>query len=149
MRSAVGDDSDRLLAWRNDPATRAASRNADLIGQDQHDRWLVDVLAADDRELLVGEANGEPIGQVRFDRLCDARWEISVTVAPNARGRGLGGPLVAAGVEWLWAARREASVVEALVREGNERSLRVFEGCGFVRVPSEDEGFARLERHRV
>jgi RimJ/RimL family protein N-acetyltransferase len=148
IRTALQADSERLLAWRNDPVTRAASRNSEVVAIAAHERWLQGVLTAPDRELLVGESSGDPVGQVRFDRLGGERWEISVTVAPHARGRGLGRALVAAGVEWLWAARPDARVVEALVREGNERSLRVFEGCGFVPVHSEDEGFARLERRR-
>jgi RimJ/RimL family protein N-acetyltransferase len=147
IRAATRADSDLLLAWRNDPGTRAASRGQESVAAAGHERWLEDVLADDDRALLVGERRGEPVGQLRFDRVDALRWEISVTVAPEARGRGIGRALIEAGIDWLWSTEPCARVVEAWVRRGNDRSLRAFAACGFEREGSEAD-MTRLELRR-
>jgi RimJ/RimL family protein N-acetyltransferase len=148
LRPAVRADADRLLAWRNDPATRDASRNSEPVTVAEHEAWFAAVLADPDRELLVGASDGTSIGQVRFDRLGAGRWEISVTVAPSARGIGVGRALITAGIEWLWARHPDARVVEALARTENDRSLRAFLACDFERVDSDEDDYVRLERRR-
>jgi RimJ/RimL family protein N-acetyltransferase len=146
LRPATRADADRLLAWRNDAATRDASRNHDPVTAADHETWLATVIRDNDRELLVGVLDSKPIGQVRFDRLEHERWEQSVTVAPSARGRGLGRALIAAGIEWLWATHPDARVVQASVRTHNHRSLRAFEACGFEAEGGAEDGYVRLER---
>jgi RimJ/RimL family protein N-acetyltransferase len=148
LRPAAPADADRLLAWRNDPATRDASRNNDPVTVAEHEAWLATVLADRDRALLVGELDGTPIGQVRFDRLGGERWEISVTVAPSERGVGVGRALIMAGMEWLWATHPDARVVEALARMLNDRSLRAFLACHFERVDVDGDEYVRLEHRR-
>ena len=148
LRPAARADADRLLAWRNDPATRDASRNHDPIGAAEHESWLAAVLVDPDRELLVSELDGAPIGQVRFDRLDPTRWEVSVTVAPSGRGVGVGRALIAAGIEWLWAAHPDARAVEAWIRERNDRSQRAFLACEFERVDGAEDDYVRFERRR-
>jgi len=147
IRAATRADSEVLLAWRNDPGTRAASRDQEPVAAAGHERWLEDVLADDDRALLVGELRGEPVGQLRFDRVDSLRWEINVTVAPEARGRGIGRALIEAGIAWLWSAEPHARAVEAWVRRGNDRSLRAFVACGFAREGGDAE-LAHLELRR-
>lgn len=104
------------------------------------------MLADPERVLLIGDRDGEPVGQVRFDRLLGAggRWEISVTAAPAVRGRGAGRGLIAAGVAWLWDAEPDARAIEAWVRPGNERSLHAFAACGFELAGPERDGLVRL-----
>jgi RimJ/RimL family protein N-acetyltransferase len=148
MRQATQADSERLFAWRNDPDTRAASRNIDPVTEEEHARWLERVLGDPERILLIAQAGDEAVGQVRFDRLGPERWEISVTVAPAARGRGLGRDLIAAGVAWLWRTDVAAAVVEAWVRAGNERSRRAFRAAGFEPSERERGGLLELELRR-
>jgi len=144
VRTAGPADAARLLRWRNDPAVRAASRSRAEVSEAEHRRWLATVLADPERHLLVAEVEGEPIGQVRFDRLDDARHEISVALAPEARGRRLAAALIEAGIAWL----REhvgPSTVDAVVRHENEPSLRAFRRAGFADAVAEGE-FVRLRR---
>ncbi len=142
MRGARLDDAPRLLQWRNDPVTRAASRSMGEVTPGEHETWLAATLADPRRHLLVGEVRGTPVGQVRFDELEDGRFEISVGLASEARGRGIGSPLIAAGVAWL-RERTDATIV-AEVREENESSLRAFARVGFSPIGQVD-GWSRLE----
>lgn len=143
LRPASEADAARLRAWRNDPETRAASRSTEKVGEKEHAAWLVGVLADPDRRLLVCELEGEPVGQVRFDGLDGDRYEISIALAPAARGKGLSSPLIAKAVEWLRASHPDAEV-EARVREGNARSLAAFRRAGFRLSGEEVDGFLAL-----
>jgi len=40
IRLATRDDAQLLLAWRNDPLTRAMSKSMDEVQWDEHVRWL-------------------------------------------------------------------------------------------------------------
>jgi RimJ/RimL family protein N-acetyltransferase len=130
LRAASAADAGRLREWRNDPEVRAASRNTAEVGAAEHDAWLAAALADPYVELLICELGGEPVGQVRFDRRGERRYEISVALAAEARGRGLSAPLIALALE----RRRESlpdAEVEAHVRAENARSLAAFRRAGF------------------
>jgi RimJ/RimL family protein N-acetyltransferase len=141
LRPATIADADLLLAWRNDPETRAASFTSDEISRDTHVRWLERKLADADCALLIVEHGGQPVGQVRLDREGDAA-EIHIALAPAARGRSLGREALRAAVtatpEVLGARR-----VEARVKEDNVASLRAFEAAGF-RVVGRERGVVEL-----
>jgi UDP-2,4-diacetamido-2,4,6-trideoxy-beta-L-altropyranose hydrolase len=148
-RPATPADSDLLLAWRNDPPARAASRNRAPVTEDEHRRWLAATLADPTRVLLVVEAEGEPVGRVLFE-LADGEAEIGLIVAPGSRGRGLGTQAVRESCELLLASRRELRRVMAEVREDNPASLSAFERAGFGPTGEEAEpGFKRLAADRA
>lgn len=132
------DDGDALLAWRNDPLTRAQSRHGDPVVPAAHWAWLSARLASVDCLMLIGRAAGERCGVVRFDRRDGRVWEVSITIAPWARGRGLARLLLAAGIARLRRAHAGA-VVLAAVRPGNRASESLFLGAGFTPQPSDEE----------
>ena len=140
LRAADAGDRDRLLEWRNDPATREASRQTAAVEAGEHEAWLEAVLADADRHLLIAEDGGDPVGQIRFDRDRAYRYEISVGLAPAARGRGLGSDLIEMGCAWLWRSTN-ATDVEAWVRADNAPSERAFAAAGFRATGDERQGF--------
>jgi RimJ/RimL family protein N-acetyltransferase len=142
LRPAAQSDAALLRAWRNDPVTRAASRNTDAVGEAEHEVWLARTLADPGQRLLVAEADGRPAGQVRLERGADS-WEISVALAPERRGTGLGAALIQAGVEQLAAEGTEGQM-EAWIRVGNEPSMRAFERAGFSEDPGRSNDEYRL-----
>ena len=94
LRVAGPRDSGDLLAWRNDPETRANSRNTDTIARDSHEAWLERVLADPDRRIWVAEADGRKLGTVSAARTGPDTVEVSITVAPGLRGSGVGGAML-------------------------------------------------------
>lgn len=132
IRPVDRDDADVLLAWANDPTTRAASFDAHEITPDEHERWLTSVLTDPAERAFVGELDGLPIGVVRVSGT-EPPLTISITVAPAARGRRLAGPLISAGTA------RVGLETIALVKSSNERSLRAFEAAGYETVERDDE----------
>ncbi len=146
-RRATVEDADLLLRWRNDETTRAASRQTAAVEPSGHLRWLTATLGDDDRLLLVVELAGTPIGTSRFDRVAPDCWEISLTLAPDQRGRGLSARLLAAAEEALGHRVDRPTTVLAHVRPTNEPSLRVFRAGGYVDDPGRrtTETFAFLK----
>nr|WP_198942868.1 GNAT family N-acetyltransferase [Actinophytocola xanthii] len=130
VREATEGDTETLLSWRNDPLTLAWSRGRQPVARSVHESWLRVSLANPDRLLLVVEQSGIPVGTVRFDRDQDAIWEVSITVAPDHRGRGLAGRVLTMG-EGALHARAEPDAVLANVHEDNEASLALFRGAGY------------------
>jgi RimJ/RimL family protein N-acetyltransferase len=126
VRPANHADSALLLAWRNDPETRAWSRTTDPVARPDHEAWLAKVLADPDRRLLVAEHDHHPVGTVRFDRDGD-HWEISITVAPEARGRKLAVPVLLAAERVL----PRGTTVRACVHQDNGASRALFRRAGY------------------
>lgn len=149
LRPATASDAALLLRWRDDTATREASRHTAEVGADEHAAWLDAVLASGDRDLFVVECGRVPVGQLRFDAVGEGDFEISVGLDPSARGAGLGAPTIAVGLDWLWRERPGARRVVAVVRDTNAPSLRAFARAGFVDAGAADHArFRRLVTQR-
>jgi UDP-2,4-diacetamido-2,4,6-trideoxy-beta-L-altropyranose hydrolase len=147
MRPATAGDARMAWLWRNDPATRAVSQAHAPVPWPGHAAWWADALASPDRLLLVAEADGEPVAMLRFDRSEEQdSFEVSINLRPDARGSGLGGPVLAMACE---AFRQERGPVPltATIHRANAASRRIFEKLGFVRdCPLGDAGFERYVR---
>ncbi|KRF27202.1 bifunctional UDP-2,4-diacetamido-2,4,6-trideoxy-beta-L-altropyranose hydrolase/GNAT family N-acetyltransferase [Phycicoccus sp. Soil802] len=160
VRAATPADAELLWHWRNDPATRENSRSHEPVPLESHLAWLEASLARADRHLLVGEVAGRPVGTVRWDREATGEWEVSITVAPDSRGRGVAGGLLAAGEVWLsHEATREdpaapsggpgdragVAAYLAAVHTANAASRRLFLGSGYLPDrPADADGFERF-----
>ncbi|MCH2547443.1 MAG: UDP-2,4-diacetamido-2,4,6-trideoxy-beta-L-altropyranose hydrolase [Alphaproteobacteria bacterium] len=87
FRLANSEDEDALLEWRNHESIRAASHNNGIIAPQEHHKWLENVLADENRVLLIGLVNEQPIGVVRFDMQEDSAL-VSLYTLPHVYGRG-------------------------------------------------------------
>lgn len=124
-------DAALLLRWRNEPYTRAMSMSTGEVALTDHERWLERKLGDASCELWIGEHEGVPVGQVRFDTIEPGVVEVSISVDRDRRGAGLGLLLLESAI-----ARRElaATRLRALVRAENEVSLRLFSLAGFAQT---------------
>ena len=146
VRPATLDDAAVLLEWRNDPVTRALSRHHDVVPLEDHLSWLRASLGRPDRHLLVGSLDGVEIGTLRWDLEGGSEWEVSITVDPAARGRGVAGALLRSGEQWL----SRTTVVDAylaVVNVDNAASRRLFVNSGYAPdLPADADGFERWVR---
>lgn len=92
--------------------------------EDTEQRWRDRVA---DGPCFVAYEDGTPVGMVGGQATDDAVALISMWVAPEARGRGVGRQLVAAVVRW--AAGRELTL---RVMDGNAAAVATYEAAGFV-----------------
>lgn len=103
-----------------------ASRSTSAFSFDSHIRWLTAALENPDRHLFIAEESGVPVGTVRADRIGE-RFELSWTIAPKMRGRGLGVRMVRLALEHFRPALAE-------VRSSNLASVRIAEMLGMTLV---------------
>jgi RimJ/RimL family protein N-acetyltransferase len=131
LRDAEPGDARLLFEWVNDPVTRAQSFTQAAIAWEDHERWFARKLADARCLLLIAQdRHGLAVGQVRFDLGEDASAIISVAIAPEQRGRGLGAAAIAGACEALHA-RHGAIKVLAYIRRDNLASQRAFSRAGF------------------
>ena len=137
LRRATVEDAEMLWLWRNDPITRAQSRNSEPVVWTEHASWLTSALDNPDRRIFVAEHNGTPVGTIRFDRLADQDAdEVSIAVAPGQRRTGIGGAMLKAA-----CTETHARAIRASVRADNQASRRLFESCGFALQGRAEPGF--------
>jgi L-amino acid N-acyltransferase YncA len=129
LRSAAMSDADLLLVWANDPETRQASFSRPEIPRGEHLRWLESVLSGNDSRLLVAEQEDRPVGMVRIDFHKKECW-ISINLAPEARGFGLGPFLLDEAIRL--ERDRTSAPLRAKILKNNAPSVRCFESAGFV-----------------
>jgi UDP-2,4-diacetamido-2,4,6-trideoxy-beta-L-altropyranose hydrolase len=146
MRRANVADESLLLEWANDPGTRRYAFNTAQIPKGEHRRWYAGRLADPNCIILIGEdAQGLPLGQVRFDINGDtneATINISVDVA--LRGTGVGTLLLREAIA-TWRQEHPRIPIIAEVVAGNEASKRLFSSAAFVVATSRRPGTITFE----
>jgi RimJ/RimL family protein N-acetyltransferase len=85
------------------------------------------------------------VGTVRFDRRDGDGWEISITLAPEQRGRGLSGAVLAEG-ERVARERLGIRVVLAAVHQDNAASAKLFDHAGYAEAAPASSGFRQLRK---
>jgi RimJ/RimL family protein N-acetyltransferase len=137
LRAATLADARFFFGLRNDPTLRANSFRSGVIAFADHRAWLGGRLGDPERRVrlfVVTAPRGERevrMGQIRFD--CDLRSrraEISISLVPSFRGRGLATPIIERA---LPRARPFAGRVLACIKLENEASLRAFLKANFRR----------------
>jgi GNAT superfamily N-acetyltransferase len=89
IRKASLTDAETLWRWRNDEETRINSRSTELVPWEDHVAWMTRRLDRPDPALYIAECAGEPVATVRIDE-----DEVSYTVAPEHRGKGVASALL-------------------------------------------------------
>jgi UDP-2,4-diacetamido-2,4,6-trideoxy-beta-L-altropyranose hydrolase len=131
VRPATLSDALDILRWRNDDYARAMSRHTALIAEDTHRDWLGRVLGSQDTVLMIGEFAGVSVGMVRFDCVEVARWEVSIVLAAEARGKCISRDLLAKAMSVFFAVQCSTTLI-ANIKESNEPSSRLFGSLGFM-----------------
>jgi len=146
MRIATLDDAEILFSWRTDAGTQEHSRDRAVMTFESHIEWLHRSFDDVDRTILIASDAGRDIGTIRWDGLGKGNWEVSITVAPEQRGRGRAQALLAAGEHYICDAKGEVMAV-ATVHEANKASMALFEHAGYQSLDwSGEDSFALLAK---
>ena len=100
LRPAEEEDIVLYYDWAGEHGARREGRHRDLLLWEQHKRWFQEKLDDPCSRLFVVEANGLPLGQIRFDR-DQEEVRVDYSLDPLAHGRGWAAHLVALGARRL------------------------------------------------
>ncbi|MBA1242125.1 UDP-2,4-diacetamido-2,4,6-trideoxy-beta-L-altropyranose hydrolase [Pseudomonas japonica] len=147
LRPATEADAQLLFDGRNADAVRQASYDTRPLEWPLHLAWLYGTLADPARALFIGEAGGQPIGMLRYDRhpTEPGRAEVSLYLFEAYLGQGWGRWLIHAGEAWLLRHWPDVVRVDAAVLPHNSASLHLFHLAGFTQQVCE---FTRALEHR-
>lgn len=147
LRDATAEDRDLLLEWANDPAVRASAFNSHQIAPAEHAAWFGRVMAdpANVRIFIGATAQGQAIGQVRFNRRESGAWDVDYSVAAAMRGQGLAVDLLRTAIARLDRLVGPATI-HGWVKAGNARSASVFARLQFVLTQTRDSGDQLFQR---
>lgn len=130
IRAVEGRDCELLFKWANDKLVRSNAINKELIGWEDHLQWFSKKISSEGTKIFLMETNGNPVGQVRFDKDNAGFWVIDYSVDPAHRSKGYGYLLLTYGMKEFPAGSRRFI---GYVRSSNEASKKVFEKIGFKR----------------
>jgi len=134
LRKAVPEDIGLLFKWANDADVRRSALNSRKITWIEHQRWFQQKMA--DRncfQYIALNQAGHPVGQIRFD-ITDSIADIDYSVDGSSRGSGIGGRLLACGVEAVKREISSAVLLQGRVKYHNAVSEHIFKKAGFFRV---------------
>lgn len=131
LRRATIEDSWAIWNLANDPTVRASSFLSDSIPWDSHCVWLENKLKDPAYHILLAiEEPSEMLGVIRFECVNSDTARISIAVATQRRGCGIGTSLITEGVNWIFR-ETQVATIEAYIRPENAASISAFEKAGF------------------
>jgi len=134
LRKANETDALTYYVWANDPVTRASAINSKPIDLDTHLKWFKRYLSDENSYLYILEAEGLPVGQVRFDRQAE---EVTIDYSLDAlvRGRRWAQELLGMGIESLLINIDRSVTLCASVKRKNIPSASTFLKLDFLEEP--------------
>ena len=124
LRRATMRDADFLLDLKNDQESLRWSWDHDPVTPGVHRAWLEKALFHDDPSIYIGMVGKKAVGAVRT-RVTLEGDEISITVAQEYRGKGLGTAM-------LMALPKQKEPYVAYIDGGNVASKMAFVKAGFT-----------------
>lgn len=127
LRLARRGDAAIMLEWQSDERTRRYARRPRAPTPAEHEQWLGRHLGKTDGILTIILHDGEASGVLRLDRTAEgAGFEVSILVAPEKYGRGIGKAVLALARKLLPGDDLFAEVLPA-----NAASHALFRSAGF------------------
>ena len=131
LRTASLDDEGWLFDLQTHPQTRRYFRNAAAPGPEEHQAWLQKTLRDEEKQLLIVEVDGTPVGNLRLDRLSGRagpnEYELSIVIDQKYHGRGIGSSVLRFVRELMPGATLDAAILP-----DNHASRALFESVGYV-----------------
>lgn len=142
MRQATIADAPAIWHWRYDGDAARYYRNTNVPSIDEHLNWFREALKDKSRRLLVAERLGEPIAHVRIDHNEPDAGEVGICLSPNARGKNLSAPILAA--TRIFATKLGLNLLTAEVHRNNVASRQLFFRAGYSLTEIPDSDFIQF-----
>jgi RimJ/RimL family protein N-acetyltransferase len=141
LRGVAAEDLELLGRWRSDPEHESAFGDFLSLARLRNpyrERWEIDGLISEDEGILLICRAGEPVGGIQWHPVMygpnrgSQALNIGISIAPQARGKGVG--TAAQRLIWEWLFRHTlVNRVEASTDVENIAEQRALEKAGFTR----------------
>jgi RimJ/RimL family protein N-acetyltransferase len=128
IRPVKEGDIKKIFEWRNEPQVRKGMFISKRISWKTHRKFWDNLLKNKNRFAFVIRAGDQDVGVVRLDKVGDIA-EVDIFISSKYQGRGLG--TNAMNEIKKRAKGLNISRLTARVKPDNERSMKMFENCGF------------------
>ncbi len=125
------EDGKLIYKWRNDPSIVKMSSLQKDVTWEEHVKWMKETVQSGDRRAFIINVDTVSCGQIRYDRMEESVWIISVYLVGDFTGKGIGGKAIEVG-NTIMMNRQDAREVWAFVRGENEAGLNTFRKSGFT-----------------
>ena len=132
LRRADLTDRERVYEYNFASDVRAVSGSPNTVSYSDHVRWFSTRIIDPSSPIWIVEQYGEPVGTVRIDARDGVNAKISIALAQNARGHGIGRKAIEL------ACTKWGGAVVAEIHESNARSHTCFTACGFAKIGKRD-----------
>ncbi|MDX7784989.1 MULTISPECIES: UDP-2,4-diacetamido-2,4,6-trideoxy-beta-L-altropyranose hydrolase [Aeromonas] len=131
LRPVSIDDTLLIYQWQSDPITRRYALNPNPPSWVEHKSWMEKKIQCqqDYFFLIINAESSEPCGAVRLDELGTDNYLISIFVAPNKHGQGIG----LTGLKLLDRCLPKIRIHATVLTE-NIASQRLFSNAGYQQV---------------
>ncbi len=122
------EDSQTLFEWRNHPSIRSVSLQQAALQFEDHQQWVASSLGNPNRVMWMAYFGDTKVGMIRFDRShqLSQEGEVSLYLAPNQQGKGLGKQLLIAGEQAVVRHWPNIELIKAQVLANNQASVNLF-----------------------
>jgi RimJ/RimL family protein N-acetyltransferase len=123
-------DAEMVFHWRNDSFIVSLSSSQRMVYWEEHLKWFEDIVNDDSKIMFIIEKEGQPLGQVRFDKADENICAITVYMLREFTGKGYGVKAIEIGclqIFDLW----DVEEIIACVRSNNRNSRAAFLKAGF------------------
>lgn len=131
LRPATLQDAELVFRWRNDPFIVAQGSLSREVPWAEHEKWFADTIQRENRRMFIVLHNGQPAGQIRFERLHHSDCVLSVYLAREFTGKGWGLQAIDLGCRTIFQ-HWPVSRVVACVRADNRSGYSAFRKAGFA-----------------
>ncbi len=122
----------RVLSWRNDPAIRCWMMGDDEIAAEDHLAFASRLTGDAKNSYWLAEKDGEEIGVFYLNGIDGINRHAHLGIYAKPGAKGAGSSIIEGGMELVFKIANFRTL-KLEVFEKNERAIRFYEKCGFVR----------------
>ena len=137
---AKEEDSIFIWHWRNDLETRMMSKNKKIIDWEEHTLWFKKKIISKESEIYIFKEEKIPVGVIIFNKLNRNKFEISINLNPEFRGKGYGNILLKKGLINFKKNNKSNYKIIATIKATNIKSQNIFKKNMF-KLERRDEKF--------